>query len=35
MLGVFLIVLILQFAITQFGTAVFETTPLSAAMWGR
>lgn len=35
MLGVFLIVLILQCAITQFGTAVFETTPLSLAMWGK
>ena len=35
MLGVFLIVLVLQFLITQVGTAVFETTPLSAAMWGK
>ncbi len=33
MLGVFLLVLVLQFAITQFGAAVFETTPLSAVMW--
>ena len=33
MLGVFLLVLILQFAITQFGGAVFETVPLSATMW--
>ena len=33
MLGVFLIVLVLQFLITQVGTAVFETTPLSAMMW--
>lgn len=32
MLFVFLMVLILQFAITQFGTAVFETVPLSAGM---
>lgn len=35
MLGVFLIVLALQFVITQFGNAVFETVPLSAAMWGK
>lgn len=35
MLGVFLIVLVLQFLITQVGTAVFETTPLSTAMWGK
>ena len=35
MLGVFLIVLILQILITQVGMAVFETTPLSAAMWGK
>ena len=35
MLGVFLIVLVLQILITQVGTAVFETTPLSAAMWGK
>ena len=35
MLGVFLIVLVLQFLITQVGTAVFVTTPLSAAMWGK
>ena len=35
MLCVFLIVLVLQFLITQVGTAVFETTPLSAAMWGK
>ena len=33
MLGVFLLVLVLQFVITQFGGAVFETVPLSAAMW--
>jgi P-type Ca2+ transporter type 2C len=33
MLGVFLLVLVLQFAITQFGSAIFETTPLSAIMW--
>ena len=31
----FLIVLVLQFLITQVGTAVFETTPLSTAMWGK
>ena len=35
MLGVFLIVLVLQFLITQVGTAVFETAPLSMAMWGK
>ena len=35
MLGVFLIVLVLQFLITQVGTAVFETVPLSMAMWGK
>ena len=35
MLGVFLLVLILQGIITQFGAAVFETVPLSAAMWGK
>ena len=35
MLGVFLLVLILQFIITQFGGAVFETVALSAAMWGK
>ena len=33
MLGVFLLVLILQFIITQFGGAVFETVALSAVMW--
>ncbi len=33
MLGVFFLVLVLQFAITQFGSAVFETVPLSALMW--
>ena len=33
MLGVFLLVLILQFVITQFGGAVFETVALSAGMW--
>ncbi len=33
MLGVFLLVLVLQFLITQFGAAVFETVSLSAAMW--
>ncbi len=33
MLGIFLLVLILQFAITQFGGAVFETVALSAGMW--
>lgn len=31
----FLIVLVLQFLITQVGTAVFETVPLSMAMWGK
>ena len=35
MLGVFLLVLILQGIITQFGAAVFETVPLSSAMWGK
>lgn len=35
MLGVFLLVFALQFAITQFGAAVFETVPLSAALWGK
>lgn len=35
MLGVFLLVLILQGIITQFGAAVFETVPLSAALWGK
>ena len=33
MLGVFLLVLVLQFVITQFGGAVFETVALSAGMW--
>mgnify|MGYP004567648051 FL=1 len=33
MLGVFFLVLVLQFAITQFGNAVFETVALSAGMW--
>ncbi|MCR5666317.1 MAG: calcium-translocating P-type ATPase, PMCA-type [Eubacterium sp.] len=33
MLGVFLLVLILQFAITQVGGAVFETVSLDAWMW--
>lgn len=33
MLGVFFIVLLLQVAITQFGTAVFGTTPLGLVMW--
>nr|WP_294529118.1 calcium-translocating P-type ATPase, PMCA-type [uncultured Blautia sp.] len=33
MLGIFLLVLILQFVITQFGGAVFETVALSAGMW--
>lgn len=33
MLGVFLLVLVLQFVITQFGGAVFETVALSATMW--
>lgn len=33
MLSVFLIVMVLQFVITQFGGAVFETVSLSALMW--
>ena len=33
MFGVFLLVLILQIAITQFGGAVFGTVPLSIIMW--
>ena len=33
MLCVFLLVLVLQFAITQVGGAVFETVALSAVMW--
>ena len=33
MLGIFLLVMILQFVITQFGGAVFETVALSAGMW--
>lgn len=35
MLGVFLLVLILQGIITQFGAAVFETVSLSAVTWGK
>ncbi len=35
MLGVFGLVLAMQFAITEFGAAVFETVPLSAALWGK
>lgn len=35
MLGVFLLVLILQIIITQFGAAVFETVSLSVGMWGK
>ena len=35
MLGVFALVLALQFVITQFGTAVFETVPLDAALWSK
>ncbi len=35
MLVVFFVVLVLQFLITQVGTAVFETTPLSAVMWAK
>ena len=35
MLGVFLLVLVLQVVITQFGAAVFETRPLSLVMWGK
>lgn len=35
MLGIFLLVFALQFAITQFGEAVFGTVGLSAVMWGK
>ncbi len=35
MLGVFCLVFALQFAITEFGAAVFETVPLDAALWGK
>ena len=35
MLGVFLIVLVVQFVITQFGKSVFGTVALSWAMWGK
>ncbi len=35
MLGVFGLVLAMQFTITEFGAAVFETVPLSAALWGK
>ena len=35
MLGVFLIVLVVQFVITQFGKPVFGTVALSWAMWGK
>lgn len=35
MLFVFLLVLLLQIAITQLGAAVFETAPLSLTMWGK
>lgn len=35
MLFVFLLVLLLQIAITQLGAAVFETVPLSLVMWGK
>ncbi len=35
MLVVFAIVLALQVVITQFGSAVFETTPLPLALWGK
>ncbi len=35
MLIVFAIVLALQVVITQFGSAVFETTPLPLALWGK
>ena len=35
MLAVFGLVLSMQFAITEFGAAVFGTVPLSAALWGK
>lgn len=35
MLGIFLLVLVLQFLITQFGASVFETVALPAALWGK
>ena len=35
MIGVFLLVLAVQFVITQFGKPVFGTVPLSMAMWGK
>ena len=35
MLGVFLLVLVIQFVITQFGKPVFGTVTLSMAMWGK
>ena len=35
MLAVFGLVLAMQFAITEFGAAVFGTVPLSAALWGK
>ena len=35
MLGVFLLVLAVQFVITQFGEPVFGTVSLSMAMWGK
>ena len=35
MLGVFLIVLVVQFVITQYGKAIFHTEPLNWAMWGK
>ncbi len=35
MLGVFLLVLVIQFVITQFGKPVFGTVSLSMAMWGK
>ncbi len=35
MLGVFLLVLILQIIISQFGAAVFETVALPIALWGK
>lgn len=35
MLGVFLLVLAIQFVITQFGKPVFGTVSLSMAMWGK
>ncbi len=35
MLGVFLLVLVVQFIITQFGKPIFKTVSLSMTMWGK